>query len=192
MASWNYSKLTPKDLVEKKSELQLPLSDIQKIVKYLSAWLLEPAFRRELQSFFQPITFQDFEQGIMIPENMRIITKEATGIILDHPVQLDINIAKVHENSTSKKHSHGDAIAIAKVLWNKHGYKDPVWWEIYNGEQWIIPEVWQEFIFEEDVKHGLKRTPEWKLTFLTVQSLTVNKERYGLWIDYKEILDTNT
>ena len=187
MNTWDYPKLTHKDLVERKLELQLPLSQIQRIVKFLSEWLLEPAFRRELRSFFNSITFQDFEQGIMTPENIKIITKEATGIILEHPVQLDINIADVYENSASKTHSHEDAIAVAKVLWNKHGYKDPVWWQIYNGKKWVIPEVWEEFIFEEDVKHGLKKTPEWKLTFLTVQSLAVNKERYDLWIDYKEV-----
>jgi len=122
----------------------------------------------------------------MPPYIMRAIVKDATGIILDHPIQLDINIAHVSKNIDSKTHSHADAIAVAQVLWQRHGYDDPIWWEIYNGHEWIAPKVWEEFVFPENMRHGLKRTPEWKLTFLTVQSLAVNRKHLGLWIDYIE------
>jgi len=52
----------------------------------------------------------------MNPEVIRAITKDATGIILAHPAQLDINVAEVSENSLSNLHCHEHAIATAMVL----------------------------------------------------------------------------
>jgi len=175
------------ELIEKKSEFQLDLESLLEIKSFVVSNLENIATGDMTRDMFKFQEFHDFEQWVIEPDDLWRISANIAHILLDHPAQLDINIAHVSENKLAKLHAHENAIAVAIVLWEKHWYQNPKGSQIYDGKKWVTPKVWDEFVFQENIPHGLKRTSEWNLTFLTVQSLSVNPERFGLPVDYQEI-----
>lgn len=180
--TWNYNPITREELYKE----QLSLEQLESIRDFLLDKLSNESARQKYVDSMETVVFHKFKQGLMNIEMLQEVSKEACGVELVHPAQLDINIAMIGNDMKDETHYHNQTLASVVVLGEEHGFNNPINTFVHqeSGEEdWIEVSAGDTFAFQEMEKHGFT-SEGGETTFLTVQSLAINTDRFGLESDY--------